>query len=270
MIKYITSRPLWFNILVALGAVIILFLIFMFSLNLITKHGDSKTVPAITMKNIREVEKILDEKGFDLVIQDSVYYDSIPPGAVIKQVPEADAVVKENRNVYVIINRFVAPDVALPNVIGYTLRNAQFTLEKAGLRLGDTTSEINWAKNSVLRALYNGNPISAGDKVKQGSRIDLVIARGTGLEDMNVPDLIGKTLGEARVALEAYGLELGSVVPIDLGSNDNAYVYKQDPAPRTADGIRIRIRQGQSMDLWLQTEKPVTDSLNQQAPQPPQ
>ena len=129
MIKYITRRPLWFNILVAFGIIVVIFLIFMLSLNWITRHGESKTVPAVTGKNISEVEKLLDEKGFEVIVQDSVYYDSLPPGFVLKQVPEADEVVKVNRTVYVIINRFVAPDVSMPNLLGSTLKNAEFTLE---------------------------------------------------------------------------------------------------------------------------------------------
>ena len=137
MIKYITRRPLWFNILIAFGIIVVIFLIFMLSLNWITRHGESKTVPAVTGKNISEVVKLLDEKGFELIVQDSVYYDSLPPGFVLKQVPEADEVVKVNRTVYVIINRFIAPDVSMPNLLGSTLKNAEFTLEKMGLKLSN-------------------------------------------------------------------------------------------------------------------------------------
>src|SRR6476661_5515436 len=132
MINYITKRPLWFNILVAIGIIVILFLLFMLSLNWITKHGEAKTVPAVTGKNIYEVDKLLSEAGFETVIQDSVYYDSLPPGIVIKQVPEADQVVKVNRTVYVVINRFIAPDIAMPNLVGYSLRNAEMTLKNLG------------------------------------------------------------------------------------------------------------------------------------------
>ena len=41
MIKYITTRPLWFNILVAIGILVILTLIFVLSLNWITRHGEA-------------------------------------------------------------------------------------------------------------------------------------------------------------------------------------------------------------------------------------
>lgn len=265
MIKYITSRPLWFNILIAIGIVVFLFLIFMFSLNWITRHGASKTVPAVTGKNINDVSKQLDEAGFELVIQDSVFYDSLPRGVVIKQIPEADQVVKVNRTVYVTINRFVAPDITMPNIVGYSLRNAEMTLNSMGLKLGDTTSRTDWAKGSVLEMQFNGNTLKPGDKIKVGSKIDLVIASGLGVEDMAVPELVGKTFSEARIYAEANGLAINPIAQ-GISDIDNAYVYRQSPERKTKDGASIRIRQGQMIDVWLQTEPVQTDSLNNNEP----
>jgi eukaryotic-like serine/threonine-protein kinase len=256
MIKYITSRPLWFNILVAIGSVFILIVIFILLLGLITRHGKSRTVPYVIGKNLNDVEKQLSDAGFETVIQDSVYYDSLPRGVVIKQVPDADAVVKVNRTVYVIINRFVAPDISMPNIIGYSLRNAQYTLESMGLKMGDTSSRVDFAKNTVLEISINGNMVKPGDKVKVGSKVDLVIARGKGDEEISVPQLIGLQVADARVLLEQYGLNLGSVVKNpDVVDIDNSYIYRQEPMRGAG-----RIRAGQLIDVWVQSEKPTADS----------
>jgi beta-lactam-binding protein with PASTA domain len=264
MFKYVTSRPLWFNILIAIGGVFLLLVIFILLLGVITRHGKSKTVPYVVGKNINDVEKQLTDAGFATVIQDSVYYDSLPPGVVIKQIPEADAVVKVNRNVFVIINRFVAPDIPMPNIIGYSLRNAQYTLESTGLKLGDTTSRVDFAKNTVLQMSINGNEIKPGDKVKVGSKVDLVIARGKGDEDIRVPQLVGLQVADARVLLEQYGLNLGAIVKNgNVTDIDNAFVYRQEPMPGAG-----RIRSGQLIDVWVQVERPMPDSVQQN--QPPQ
>ena len=267
MLKYITTRPLWFNILVAIGSVFLILMIFILLLGLITRHGRSRTVPYVVGKNINDIEKQLTDAGFETVIQDSVFYDSLPPGIVIKQVPDADAVVKVNRTVYVIINRFVAPDISMPNIVGYSLRNAQYTLESMGLKLGDTTSRVDFAKNTVLEMWLNGNQVKPGDKIKVGSTIDLVIARGRGEEELAVPKLIGLQLADARVYLEQLGLSIGApVAKPDVRDLENAYIYKQSPMPGAG-----RIRPGQMIDVWLQNEKPVVDSTqNNQPPQPPQ
>ena len=257
MIKYITSRPLWFNILVAIGLVVILILVFMLLLGLITRHGQSKTVPYVIGKNIRDVAELLSDGGFETIIQDSVYYDSIPPGTVIKQVPDADAVVKVNRTVYVIINRFVPPDISMPNLIGFSLRNAEYTLKSMGLKLGDTTTRVDFAKNSVLEMWSNGNQLKPGDKIKVGSRIDLVIASGRGEEYISVPKLIGLTVAEARILLQQFGLDFASIVQNGVTDIENAYIYRQEPAPRSNDGSPIRIRPGQLIDIWIQPDPPV-------------
>jgi eukaryotic-like serine/threonine-protein kinase len=263
MIKYITKRPLWFNILVAIGIVVIIFLIFMMSLNWITRHGDSKTVPAVTGKNLNDVQELLSEGGFELVLQDSVYYDSIPPGTVIKQVPEADQVVKVNRTVYVIINRFVPPDIEMPNLVGLSFRNAQMTLQNLGLKVGDTVHQINYAQGSIMEMKFKGNTITPGQKIKVGSKIDLVVAAGLGDETIRVPNLIGMQFSEARALLDANGLVLFLVPPgPDVKDTSSAYVVWQSPNPAGPEGGAARIRPGQMVDVRISATPPVKDTTN--------
>jgi beta-lactam-binding protein with PASTA domain len=250
------------NLVFALVGVLILAFLFLLSLNWITKHGESRTVPAVIGKKVSDVEKLLEEKGFDIVVQDSVYYDSLPPGMVIRQVPDADNVVKINRTVYVTINRFVPPDIDMPNLIGSSYRNAEMILKNLGLRMGDTTYRFDFAKNSILEQLYNGSPIKPGTKIKAGSVIALVLGSGLGNEDQAVPDLRGLTYEEARAMLDASGINLGVALPDpNVRDTANAFVYKQTPMPMTDDGARIRIRAGQMIDIWLSINKPNADSL---------
>lgn len=270
MFKAITSRPLWVNILIGIVIVIIIFLLFILSLNWITKHGEANTVPSVTGKNIYDVQKLLSDKGFETVIQDSVYYDSLPKGVVIKQVPEADQVVKVNRTVYVTINRFIAPDISMPNLVGFSFRNAELQLQYLGLKLKDTTYKPDFAKNAVLEQLYNGNPIHQGDKIKVGSEISLVLGSGLGNEDMPVPKLIGLTFDDAKAYCDAQGLSMGAIIPDhDVSDMGNAFVYWQNPSPKTEDGHSIRIRPGQMIDIRLSVAKPAVDSTRINTPSNP-
>ncbi|HYO22546.1 MAG TPA: PASTA domain-containing protein [Flavisolibacter sp.] len=271
MFKILHNKPIWVHILLALALIFLILFLFVLSLNWITKHGESSTVPAITGKRLNEAESILDKKGFELIIQDSVYYDSLPAGQILKQIPEADEVVKINRTVYVTINRFIAPDVEMPNLNGYSYRNAEMVLRNLGLRIGDTTFRPDFAKNTILDAMYRGNPIKPGTKIKMGSTIDLVLGLGVSDEFIVVPDLIGMTYGEAKALLDAQGLILGAdVFKPDVTDKENSFVYQQRPTPKTEDGKRLSIRPGQMVDIFLQVEKPVTDSLTIQPPTPTQ
>jgi eukaryotic-like serine/threonine-protein kinase len=262
MFKFLNNKPLIFHILLALGLIFILLFLFIVSLDWITKHGESNTVPSVTGKKIDDVRSLLEQKGFELVVQDSVFYDSIPRGMVLKQVPEADEVVKVNRTVYVTINRFIPPDVEIPKLNGLSYKNAELVLKNLGLHIGDTTYKTDFAKNTVLEALFNGKTVTPGTKVKMGSAIDLVISSGVGEEAILVPKLLGLTYEEARALLDAQGIILGApVFNADVRDSGNAFVYKQRPAPTTVDGKRLSMRAGQMVDIWLQTEKPNLDSL---------
>ena len=267
MFKFLQNKPFWLHILLAIGVIFLVLFLFVLSLNWITKHGESNTVPAVIGKNLKDAQAILEKKSFDLIIQDSVYYDSLPPGQILKQIPDADEVVKINRTVYVTINRYVAPDVEMPNLKGYSFKNAQLTLQNLGLKVGDTTFRPDFAKNTVLEANYHGNTISAGAKIKMGSTIDLVLGLGVSDESIPVPELVGRTFSEAKALLDAQGLILGApVFKPDVTDKENAFVYEQRPSPKTEDGKRLTIRPGQMVDLFLQVEKPVTDSLTAKPP----
>ncbi|RYZ28859.1 MAG: PASTA domain-containing protein [Chitinophagaceae bacterium] len=269
MFKPLNNKPLWLHLLLAIGIIFLILFLFVLSLNWITKHGESSTVPAVTGKKLGDAEMLLEKKGFELIVQDSVYYDSLPAGQILKQVPDADEVVKVNRTVYVTINRFVAPDVEMPNLNGYSYRNAEMVLRNLGLRIGDTTFRPDFAKNTVLEAMFRGKSISAGSKIKMGSTIDLVLGLGVSDEFIPVPQLVGLTYGEAKALLDAQGLILGAdVFQADVTDKENAFVYQQRPTPRTDDGKRLSIRPGQMVDLFLQVQKPVVDSLKNE-PAPP-
>jgi beta-lactam-binding protein with PASTA domain len=252
---------LWVNILVALLLLFLIGLLFFLSLNSITQHGVAISVPSVVGKSVAQVEAAPDAKDFEIVVQDSVYYDSLQPSVIIRQVPEADAVVKVNRTIYVTINRVVPPDVDMPNLVGFSFRNAESILKNLGLRLGDTTLRADFAKNSVLEQTYKGNPIAPGTKLKVGSAVSLVIGSGIGNEDMAVPKLVGLTYSEAKILVEAQGLILGPVIPSPMVRDTaSAYVVRQSPAPLNEAGKRFRIRQGQMIDLWLDVTPPVTDT----------
>lgn len=55
--------------------------------------------------------------------------DTVKPLTVIKQIPDADEVVKSHRTVFLIISRAVPPLVEMPNLLGYSFRNAEMVLK---------------------------------------------------------------------------------------------------------------------------------------------
>lgn len=263
MFKFITHRSIWINILAALILAGLLLIIFIFSLQWFTHHGESKTVPSVVGKKYADAKKLLVAGGFDVVIQDSVFTDSVAAGTILKQIPESDQVVKINRTVYLVVNRVVPPSVEMPNLVGFSYRNAEMTLINAGLKVGDTTFKPDFAKYAVLEQVYNGSQIKAGTKILMGSKIDLVLGTGVGKDEFNVPDLVGWTYSSAKTALEEKGITL-AVISVDANVADtmNAFIYKQDPLRKDEEGRPNRIRSGQLLNVWLGKDKPAGDSTS--------
>lgn len=268
MFEFVTKRPLWLNLLTGLILMVLLLFLLSILLGPLTRHGKNKTVPNVTGKSYSEAKKILNDADFDVEIQDSIYSDTITKGAVLRQVPEGDAIVKISRTVYLTVNRYVPPLVEMPNLVGFTFRNAELQLKNLGLRVGDTTFKPDFARNSVLEQHYHRSTIAPGTKIQQGSTIDLVLGNGVGDIEFAVPNLIGMKFGDAKLLLEANGLSFLVVLPDpDVTDTLNAYISEQKPPRMGEDGKRIKIRSGQTMDVRLSLVRPLIDTTTHNNPQ---
>ena len=257
MLKFITHRPLWVNIITGILLAIVIFLVFLLSLKWLTHHGKASNVPSVTGKTYEEARKLLHKAGFDVEIQDSIYIDTAKSMTVIRQIPDADEVVKSNRTVYLIISRSVPPMVEMPNLVGYSFRNAEMVLKNMDLKIGDTTFKPDFAKNAVLEQRYNGSAISPGTKIRKGSLISLVLGDGVGEQEFTVPVITGMQFCDIKSKLEERGIVIGAIMAdADVADTCSAWIYKQNPE-RFDDEKKInRIRTGQTIDVWLQVDKP--------------
>lgn len=267
MFKFIAKQPFIVNLLVAIILVFALITLFFMSLGWITNHGSYLKVPSVTSMPVDKAVNLLQNAGFEVVITDSAYNDSLPLNTVKRQLPLSGATVKVNRTVFLNINPVELPYISMPKLQGLSYRFAIDYLEKNHLKLGDTTHRPDFMKGSVLDQLYNGKPIAMGSKVRWGSAIDLVIGGGVQAVQIPVPDLKGLTVSEAKIVLEEKGIVLASIIG-SPGVTDtaNAFIYRQNPGTNDFQGNQIYIQPGQTMDIWIQTERPVFDTLPQTDP----
>ena len=161
MFKFITTRPFWVNLLVIIILSVLLVLGFLQLLGLITRHGEYLTVPGVQGKNTTEAIKFLEDKGFEVVIQDSVYIDTAKMGIVLKQLPESGSTVKVNRVVFLTVNRATLPMVIMPSLNGKSFNYAIEILRRSHLELGDTFHKPDFMQGSILEQTFNGNLITA-------------------------------------------------------------------------------------------------------------
>jgi len=257
----ITRRSFRFNLLVAIGLLVVLGILFFSLLGIITRHNETLKVPDVRRKNVKEAIMLLEKAGFEADVRDSIYLDSIPALSVWEQQPETGAEVKVGRTIYLTVNKVVPPMVAMPDLEGLTFRSAEMTLHSRRLNVGDTIYKPDFATNTVLQQLLNGKTVKAGKMIPEGSNITLVLSSGTGSIENPVPDLTGLTYLEAREILSASNLNLGTVL-IDASVTDtaNAFVTKQVPPRHNSIGDLNRVRAGETIDIWLAATRPVKDT----------
>jgi eukaryotic-like serine/threonine-protein kinase len=265
--NFLTKKPLWVNVVAGVVLLLLLLLLFLGSLALLTRHGKTMKIPAVTGLSFDDAKKTLEAQGFEVQIQDSsTYYDTIPPLRVIKQFPEADNLVKVNRTVYLTISRAEAPFIQMPNLVSMSFRNADMVLRQYGLRLEDTIFKPDFARNSVLDQTYKGKTIKPGTQIQQGSAITLVLGSGIGDRGFIVPDLFGLTYQQAKRRLDSAGLTFGSVASMpDVRDSSESYIVKQSPEQFGEEGRPNQIRPGQTIDIWLGAQRPVRKADSTQA-----
>ena len=93
-------------------------------------------------------------------------------GNVREQNPKAGAEVKEGRRIQLVINAKTVQKVAVPNLIGYSARQAVAELNSRGLTLGQFIYVSDMATNNVLKQKYKGRDIASGTMVEAEAPID--------------------------------------------------------------------------------------------------
>lgn len=267
MFRFLTRQHFIVNLLAAIALVFLIIFCFLWSLGFITHHGEYEKVPSVLGKTYEQAKDLLENKGFKVEVQDSLYYDSLPPLAVIKQSPEGEMMVKSNRLIYLIVNRSSPPLVEVPNMVGYTFRNAEMYLKQMGLKLGDTTRRFDIAKDAVLEQLYNGRTVTPGTKIFIGSTISFVLGSGLGDEQFDVPNLIGLSYEEAKTALLAMNLNISATIFQPGTDSLHGFIYEQRPMPKDEPNINgyrpsNKIRAGQGVDLFLRKEPLSPDQVD--------
>lgn len=265
MFKAITGKSFFVNLLVVIVAVMLLVFLFFSLLGVITKHGENEKVPMVTGQNFYQAKGILEAAGFEVGIQDSVYADTAGPLQVLRQNPDADAVVKSGRTIYLTINRAVPPLVEMPDLRGFSLKSAELYLQSLGLKMGNISYVPDIARNAVKEQKLNGADVAPGAKINMGSSIDLVVGDGIGDFEMDVPDLVGLTVAEARNILQSSNIELGAIIATDAVSDTaTAFIAAQKPelftTLSTGEVVKTKIRAGQIIDIWISTTQPVKDT----------
>jgi len=247
-VAYLKTKSFRTNLIAAVCTVAAILLIAFFSLRYYTKHGEGLDVPSLKGLSLAQAVSKLEELGLRYEV-DSVYIMDKPPGIVTDQDPDAGTFVKGNRTIYLTVNTAQAPNVKFPDIENKSLREAQSILESYRLKLGDTTYKPDVARDVVLEAFFGGQLIRPGEVLPTGSRINLTLGDGRGAEDVDLPDLTGFTIDEAKFSLRGSMLTLGTIT-YDGPITDSATAVVVTQFPLIADTL-TKVKIGTPINLTL-------------------
>ncbi len=256
LLSYLNTKTFRKNLIVAILSVSVFLFLLFFSLRFYTRHGEGTPVPKLKGLSIEKAIEILEAKGLRYQV-DSIYQMDRTPGLVIEQDPDANTSVKLNRTIYLTIITSKAPDVNFPDVFESNYLEARAILSNYGIKIGDTTYASDIVRDRVLQVLFKGKVIRKGDPIPKGSLISIVLGDGGGASEVDLPDLRGLSLSEAKFALKGSSLKPGSIFyEGNITDSASAKVVKQYPALN--DSIS-KVQIGSTVDIVLSNEALTTN-----------
>lgn len=239
------------NLLLALAVVVVLVVGAMVALNVFTKHNQELSVPDLANMTVEEARLVAEEAGMRIDVTDSAFVKRMKRGAVYRQNPVPGSKVKQGRRISLTINAVNPRQITMPDLIGFSTRQAKAELLSRGLVLGKLIYVQDMATNNVLRQLHGDMEIEPGTMVESEAVIDLVVGLNSRDNVTFVPYLAGLRNLSAVEAVHDHSLNVGRLrfdeTVKDYEDSLNAVVFRQ--VPEASDSISVRM--GESVDIYL-------------------
>ena len=247
--NFLKSKFFWINVGVAILSVIVLTIIVLFSLKFFTKHGEQVAVPDVTGLYVEEADVLLKKQDLSYQVVDSVYVRDKLQGEILEQIPRAESNVKTGRIVYLTINSKSDKMIILPQVQNVSYRQARATLEAIGFVVSNIEYKPSEFPDLVMGIRVGQTPVRAGDRLRAGASVVLIVGSQTQGETAVAPDLIGFTQSAAEQLILQNNFVVGSVdfdvPPINEADKANYFIYRQSPEPTTSYEL------GRRINIWL-------------------
>ncbi|MGW1025520.1 Stk1 family PASTA domain-containing Ser/Thr kinase [Streptomyces sp. NPDC002577] len=191
------------------------------TISLVVSKGAPKVaVPDVEGLTFAKAEAQLTKKGFE--VEKKTEESDQNAGVVIGQDPAGDTEVEQGSTITLTVAK-AKEQTTVPDVTGKTCDEAV-----QQMKASDLTGNCTEVESSTVEA---GKVIqtvpAANTPVDSGSSVTIQIAKAPAQQNVTVPDVRGKTLKDAKKALQDAGLQVGSITG---STDDNATVFTQDPA----------------------------------------
>lgn len=132
-------------------------------------------------------------------------HDEVEKNHIISQDPKGSTLVKENTSIKLVISDG-PQQIEMPNIVGEFEVDGISKLQNEGFTVSETIREYNdeVEKDKIFRQIPE-----EGTKLQKGFKVTIYVSKGK--EMIEVPDLVGKKLADAKALLLAEGFSLGTI-----------------------------------------------------------
>ena len=199
-------------------------------------------VPNVIGLNYPDAVRQLEQKGFSAERTETRFHNAAPKGTVLDQTPPPASREAPGIKVSLVVSGGQRV-VAVPGVVGLSRENAIAALEAAGFEVGDATPR---PSNQPMGTVIDSRP-RPGTQAPMPSTVSLVVSAGPTI--VVVPDVVGRSVSDARLLLRQVGLDVGEILWGATGaavSDASAVVISQSPpsGSQAASGSRVNVNVG--------------------------
>ena len=181
-------------------------------------------IPSLVGTNIEEAKTKLDELKLKYEITEEYSPEGKEEGTILSQEPkyQDNYKINETEVIKLVVSKGIEM-VAVPKVTGDSKDDAVSKLEEAGLKI-EIAEEIN---EKVQEGVVIKQEPAANEQIAKDSTVKIYVSLGRGIKEVTVPYVVGKQEAEAKKALEAAGLTVGTVKYESDTTKPNGEVLKQ-------------------------------------------
>jgi serine/threonine-protein kinase len=230
VLKFLNRRPVLFALVFWVFAVLVILVAANWLAMPIIAGSFTETMPVPYMINLsaKEAEELLQKAGLNFRwAKEGRYSNDIAANKVLIQMPIAGRTVKKNRTIFLTVSKGTH-EVELPNLRGSSQRQAEISLQRLKLLLGE---KIEGAHSEIPRGVVIRTMPEAGKYVREGTKIDIVISSGNSSGKTLLPNLRGLSLNRAIAIIDSLGFKLGEVATIQIEDKLPNTVLELNPKP---------------------------------------
>jgi serine/threonine-protein kinase len=198
----------------------------------LTIHGRQETMPKFVGMPLESAQQLASGLGFELAVEDKLYSTQYPANQIVSQMPPAGTRIKMGQHAHVLVS-LGPPQVAVPSLVGSSLRVAKIEAVERGLTLGNVAI-VHWPGVEPDQVVAQ-DPSPASAQVRSPA-VNLLVSLGDVQEAYLCPNFLGQRINDVRQAIEKAGMKVGQVTPIPTDSPTKGVVLTQSPPPGSKIG----------------------------------